>query len=176
MRIIAGDLRGRIFASPHGHRTHPMSDKIRGALFNTLGDIDGLKLLDAFAGSGAIAFEALSRGAASVVLIENDINAQKAIAQNIRELGLAGQAKLIRAAAQAWARSSEEMFDIVALDPPYDQINADILQTVAGHCLVGGLVVLSLPPDSDINLPLGFRQIHRKRYGDAQLVFYRRTS
>jgi 16S rRNA (guanine(966)-N(2))-methyltransferase RsmD len=76
MRIIAGTLGGRTFESPHGRRTHPMSDKVRGSLFNTLGDIDGLTILDAFAGSGALAFEAISRGAEHVLAIEIDNRAQ----------------------------------------------------------------------------------------------------
>jgi 16S rRNA (guanine966-N2)-methyltransferase len=83
MRIIAGRLGGRHFASPQGRRTHPMSDKMRGALFNALGDIDGLSVLDAFAGSGALAFEAVSRGAGHAVAIDVDKSAQRAIAENI---------------------------------------------------------------------------------------------
>ena len=67
MRIIAGTLKGQQFQTPHSHKTHPMGDKIRGALFNVLGDIEGLSFLDAFSGSGALAFEAASRGAASVL-------------------------------------------------------------------------------------------------------------
>jgi 16S rRNA (guanine966-N2)-methyltransferase len=67
MRVVAGSLKGRIFNEPSGHQTHPMSEKVRGALFNALGDIEGLSVLDAFAGSGALSFEAVSRGAKSVV-------------------------------------------------------------------------------------------------------------
>jgi 16S rRNA (guanine966-N2)-methyltransferase len=72
VRIIAGSLKGRTFSEPHGHRTHPMSEKVRGALFNALGDIEGLTFLDAFAGSGALSFEAASRGAKSVIAIDKD--------------------------------------------------------------------------------------------------------
>ena len=70
MRIIAGDLKGREFKSPRGRTTRPMSEKTRGALFNTLGDIEGLSVLDGFAGSGALVFEAISRGAVSALAIE----------------------------------------------------------------------------------------------------------
>src|SRR3954464_3149409 len=96
MRIIAGRLGGRQFNSPKGHRTHPMSEKGRGALFNALGDISGLTVLDAFAGSGALSFEAISRRAASVLAIDSDKNAQRAIAENIASLGLSRQVKLIK--------------------------------------------------------------------------------
>src|ERR1700756_1715958 len=102
MRIIAGRLGGRRFASPRGHRTHPMSDKMRGALFNSLGELAGLSVLDAFAGSGALAFEAVSRGAKGAVAIDLDRSAQQAIAANITALGLQDQVKLVRASAGAW--------------------------------------------------------------------------
>ena len=69
MRVIAGRLGGRLFDSPHTRRTHPMSDKARGALFNMLGDIEGMHVLDPFAGTGALSFEAISRGAASALAI-----------------------------------------------------------------------------------------------------------
>ena len=73
MRIIAGYLGGRQFNSPRSNRTHPMSDKARGGLFNALGDISGLTVLDAFAGSGALSFEAISRGAESVIAVDIDV-------------------------------------------------------------------------------------------------------
>src|SRR5881392_748421 len=103
MRIIAGKLKGRQFQTPHGHRTHPMSDKARGALFNVLGDIEGLTFLDAFAGSGALAFEAVSRGAKSIVAIERDRPAHSVIERNIKELGLSGQVKGVKANAGGWS-------------------------------------------------------------------------
>ena len=175
MRIIAGSLGGRNFASPHGHGTHPMSDKVRGALFNTLGDIEGLRVLDAFAGSGALAFEALSRGATSAMLIENDNAAQRAIAENIRELGLGSRAKLTKAAAGAWLDTSSETFDIVLLDPPYDHLQPLLLTDLAQLTVQGGVVVLSLPPNALFDLPDQFKQLVHKNYGDAELAFYRRV-
>src|SRR3954465_12488188 len=96
MRIIAGQLKGQQFQAPHGHKTHPMSDKVRGALFNVLGDIEGLTFLDAFAGSGALAFEAASRGAKAVTAIDRDSSAHKILEQNAKELGLKS-VKIIKA-------------------------------------------------------------------------------
>lgn len=108
MRVIAGTLGGRLFASPNGHRTHPMSDKMRGALFNILGDISGLRVLDAFAGSGALSFEAISRGAAVVVAIERDRRAQQTIVENVDSLGIADEIQVVRANAKAWLRKNKQ--------------------------------------------------------------------
>src|SRR4051812_42000237 len=113
MRVIAGGLSGRQFTSPRGRRTHPMSDKMRGALFNTLGDIGGLTILDAFAGSGAIGFEAISRGASRATAIDSDRGAQRAIAENVNKLGLGSQVKLIKTSAASWLRTTKDQFDVV---------------------------------------------------------------
>lgn len=176
MRIIAGRLGGRNFAAPHGHHTHPMSDKIRGALFNSLGDIEGLSVLDAFAGSGALGFEAVSRGALSATLIENDKSAQRAIADNIAELGIAGQVKCVNAAAGSWLNTTDESFDIVLLDPPYDHLQPPLLSELAGRTKPGGVLVQSLPPAAEVAPGADFKLLLRKHYGDAELVFFRRTA
>lgn len=176
MRIIAGRLGGRQFASPKGHRTHPMSDKGRGALFNALGDIEGLSVLDAFAGSGALAFEAISRGAARVTAIERDRSAQMAVAANITTLGLKKQVKLIRANAAGWLTTADDAFDLVLLDPPFEDLQPNLLLKLAMRTNDDGIVVFSLPPDARLNLPAtGFEHVNTKSYGDNQLVFYRKT-
>jgi len=174
MRVIAGRLGGRQFASPHGHRTHPMSDKGRGALFNTLGDIEGLTVLDAFAGSGALSFEAVSRGAAQATAIERDRSAQLTIAENIKTLGLAGQVKLVKAPANSWLSTTSEEFDLVLLDPPFEDLQLGLLARLAERTLPGGVAVFSLPPNAEVQLPDQFEHLATKKYGDNQLVFYRR--
>lgn len=176
MRIVAGRLGGREFARPAGHRTHPMSEKMRGALFNALGDIDGLSVLDAFAGTGAVGFEAASRGALRVTAVERDRPAQRTIADNIAELGLEGQVKLIKASANAWLSTSDEIFDIVICDPPYEKPQLALLAQLAERAKPGGVVVLSLPPELTTELPDIFERLSVKNYGDGQLVFYRRIS
>jgi len=173
MRIIAGSLGGRQFAAPRGHRTHPMSDKMRGALFNTLGELNGLKVLDVFAGSGALAFEAISRGAASALVIEVDPAAQRAITANIKALGLNNQVKLIMASAEAWLRTTDVQFDIVLCDPPYDKPQLKVLSQLVGRAKPGGVAVFSLPPETQLQLPTEYRLISNKNYGDSQLNFYR---
>lgn len=176
MRVIAGSLRGRMLHEPHGHRSHPMSEKIRGALFNALGDIEGLTFLDAFAGSGAIAIEAISRGAANVIAIDKDRSAHTVLDKNVEELKLKDQIKTIRANAAGWSiHNMEKKFDVVVLDPPYDQIKTGQLQTlISRHVKTGGLAVLSFPghaavPDFDRT-----ELVLTKNYSDAQLAFYRK--
>lgn len=176
MRIIAGSIGGRNFDSPNGHRTHPMSDKMRGALFNALGDISGLTVLDAFAGSGALSFEAISRGAKHATAIDNDRNAQQAVSRNIKTLQLNKHVKLVQAAAGAWMTTTDERFDLVLLDPPYDHLQLSLLTDLMERTAVGGLTVLSLPPGFDVEATHDYERVLAKNYGDSQLVFYRRIS
>lgn len=177
MRIIAGHLRGRIFHEPHGHRTHPMSEKVRGALFNVLGDINGLNLLDAFAGSGALSFEAVSRGASHVIAIDKDRAAHVVLERNLKELDLRVQIHIAKANTAGWSiHNAEKKFDIILLDPPYDDLQLPLLQKlIKRHLKKGGLAVLSYPgkvksPDFE-NAKLA----ENKNYGDAQLAFYRKS-
>lgn len=106
MRVIAGTLGGRQFESPKGHKTHPMGDKQRGALFNTLGDISGLTVLDLYAGSGALSFEAISRGAARATAVELDKSAQETIAANIYSLALEDKVTLASSRVASWAQKA----------------------------------------------------------------------
>lgn len=164
-----------MFDSPGGHRTHPMSDKVRGALFTMLGDLDGLTVLDAFAGSGALSFEAVSHGAASALAIEPDRTAQKTIAQNIRALGLDGQVRLVKATANAWlSTNAGATFDIVLCDPPYDDLQQPLVQRLAELVKPSGLLVLSWPGNAELPELPGLQLIEQRSYGDAQLGFYRR--
>lgn len=176
MRIIAGQLKGREFKSPHGHKTHPMSDKVRGALFNVLGDVEGLTFLDAFAGSGALAFEAASRGAKSVIAIDKDSSAHKIIEQNVKELHLQKVVHVSKASAGGWSiHNMEKNFDVIILDPPYEELQTSLIERlVKRHVKKGGLAVLSYPGHAK---PPDFENAEiaaAKDYGDAQLVFYRK--
>src|SRR5665213_4294431 len=129
MRIIAGSLGGRQFSSPRSNRTHPMSDKARGGLFNALGDINGLTILDAFAGSGALSFEAISRGAESVIAVDIDKNAYQAIQESITSLDLKDKVKVIRANISGWSDNNPDLlFDIVISTPPYDDLQPKIVK------------------------------------------------
>jgi 16S rRNA (guanine966-N2)-methyltransferase len=177
MRIIAGKLGGRLFASPKSAKTHPMSDKVRGALFNALGDLAGLSVLDPFAGSGALSFEAISRGAKTAVAIESDKTAQKIITENIRTLGLRNSIQQVSANTGAWIRTSPAAtFDIILNDPPYDDLQPNLLIQLTEKIKSGGLFVLSWPGREPIPTYNDFTIAAQHNYGDAQLVFYRRIS
>jgi len=176
MRIIAGSLGGRQIASPKGHRTHPMGDRVRTALFNTLGDIAGLTVLDAFGGSGALGLEAMSRGASRATILEVERAAYDVIVENVRALKLTESVNVQHINARSWSyRNNTLRFDLVLCDPPYDQLQETTLEKMAKHTLVGGLIVFSLPPHADIRLSREkFTLLVHKTYGDATLAFYRR--
>lgn len=176
MRVGAGYLGGRIFKSPPGHRTHPMSDMVKNAIFNSLGDIRGLTLLDAFSGTGAIAIEAISRGAVSAVAVDADKNAARTISENIEVLGLQDKISCVRAYVNSWSRRTHELFDVVVADPPYDALDYKTLEKLPERCKIGGTLVFSLPPKARLLLPPTCEFISKKSYGDATLAFYKKIS
>ncbi len=176
MRIISGRLKGRQFDAPKTHRTHPMSERVRGGLFNALGDIEGLTVLDAFAGSGALSFEALSRGSKSATAIEVDKTAHDTVAKNVKSLGLTNQVKATRANVSSWSDNNlKKNFDLVFAAPPYDDLRPDLLQKLVKHAKPNGLYVLDWPGNLEPPKLSELKPIKQKNYGDAQLVFYRKT-
>lgn len=174
MRVVAGALGGRVFDSPGGHRTHPMSEKARGALFNSLGDLSGLTVLDAFAGSGALSIEAVSRGASSVLAIDVDKAAYQTVQANVDALNLKDKITVMRKNIGGWSRNNRSrQFDVVLADPPYDDIRPDVIERLAVHAKPGGIFVLSWPGSEPVRELAGVAVVSSRQYGDAQLVFYR---
>jgi len=164
-----------MFESPKGHKTHPMSEKIRGAIFNMLGELRGVELFDPFSGTGALTIEAISRGAKHVTAVELDAESFKTIMNNIKSLEIEDRVRLHRKDAKAWSRNNKDVqFDVVLIDPPYDAVPYTLLHKLATHAKPDGLVVYSLPPDHDFKLSSEFELISEKSYGDATLCFYRR--
>lgn len=175
MRVISGRLGGQNFEAPHGHRTHPMSEKVRGAIFGALGDINGLTVLDPFSGSGALAIEAISRGAEQAVAVEVDKGAHTIIQKNIDKLGINKQIKVVRAYANAWStRHQIQKFDLIFLDPPYDKIPFRDLNSMPRHLKNDGVLVLSWPAKADWYPFAGLELMQSKSYGDATLHFYKK--
>ena len=183
MRIISGRLGGRLLQSPRNNITHPMSEKIRGAIFNALGDITDLTFFDPFAGTGACSFEALSRGAAHATLIDANTESFKTILQNSKDTGLDDSITAIRGNCSGWSNNNKNaLFDIVLSDPPYKAKDIDIALAfkMARHCKPNGLFVLSVPPTQKDTVELRASQqptlelISQKTYGDASIWFYRK--
>ncbi len=175
MRVAAGKLKGRIFNSPGGFRTRPMSDKLKSAIFNVLGDIEGLTVLDAFAGTGALSFEAISRGAASAILIEQDKRAVTTLRDNIADLGLEEVAHLTPAYARSWStRHKAVKFDLIFLDPPFDDLQEKVIGILADHLSAGGTLVLNFPSEERPPYELNHLElIKQKTHGRSQLLFYK---
>lgn len=174
MRVIAGSLGGRIFQSPKGHRTHPMSEKARGAIFNALGDIEGLTFLDAYAGSGALSIEAVSRGAEEGVAVDIDMAAWKTMVANLDELGIGKTVSVARMGVNSWsAAHPDDKFDLIFADPPYDDIKLKALVRLAGHVVEHGIFVLSWPGNQDAPELDSLTLVSNKPLGDIQLFFYR---
>ncbi|WP_341274821.1 16S rRNA (guanine(966)-N(2))-methyltransferase RsmD [Rhodocyclus gracilis] len=129
LRIVGGDWRRRVLRFPEGEGLRPTPDRVRETLFNWLGQrLDGLACLDLFAGSGALGFEAASRGAASVVMVERAAAPFAALRANAALLGGDARLEIVRADALEFARSSNRRFDVLFLDPPYRQGWLDRLQ------------------------------------------------
>lgn len=176
MRIIAGTLKGRQFKAPRGHKTHPMGDKQRGALFNTLGDISGLTVLDLYAGSGALSFEAISRGASRAIAVELDQGAQQTIVDNIHDMGLQNKVSLASSRVASWSKKNiTSWFDIVLCDPPYDRVLESSIQKLTTHVARGGILVLSWPEHLPIPEFKGLALLKSNTYANARLIYYKKS-
>jgi 16S rRNA (guanine966-N2)-methyltransferase len=174
MHIISGALKGRTFHAPLGHRTHPMGDRVKVALFNVLGELTEFSVLDAYAGSGALGLEALSHGAREVTFIDVDEKAVRTIRENISELSLDSQAKVVASTVAAWAKTATNGFDIVFADPPYDDVRTTDIQSLSKHVVHGGLLVLSAPKEFPVIEDPTLEAIKQKTFAGAQLQFYRK--
>jgi len=175
MRIISGKFGGRNIAFPTGHRTHPMSEKMRGAIFGVLGDIRGLTVLDAFAGTGALAIESISRGAKSAVCIDVDKKAHGVIKKNVELLAVEDKILVVRAYFNAWStRHRSKQFDIVFADPPYDDLPFRDLKSLAKHVNQSGILVLSWPGKAEPYYIPEMTEVQIKLFGDSQAIFYKR--
>lgn len=175
VRLIAGRFGGRLLSAPDTKRTHPMGERMRGALFNIISEyIDGAKVCDAFAGTGACGLEALSRGASHVTFIEKDRVASKVLAENITRLGVEEATKLIRTSVFSWHQTSEgEMFDLIIVDPPYHDMQLSTVSLLTNHLKPNGLMVLSHQGRESAPTVNGVVVVDKRSYGDAALAFYR---
>jgi len=178
LRIIAGEFGSRKIDTPDGTRTHPMGDRVRSALFNKINaELVGADILDAFAGTGALGLEALSRDAKSATFVERDRTAQAVITKNIETLGVGDRAHLVRSNLASWLDAAEgREFDIIFADPPYDDLQFSTVSKLFGLLKPGALMVLSHPGRSESPTQAGVVVVDNRSYGEAALTFYRRDS
>ena len=178
VRIISGTYGGRIIAAPGRETTHAMSERARNALFNTLGDsVKNKKVLDAFAGSGSLGIESLSRGAKSVVFVERDRIASKIIQNNIAMLGLIEEAKVIKTSVTSWISTSKsDQFDLIFADPPYTDMQLSTVVKLFALLKVGGTMVLSHPGNGEVPNQHGIVVVDNRSYGSLHLTYFQKTS
>ncbi len=175
VRLIAGRFGGRVIEGSGTNRTHPMGERIRGSLFNIIGsEIEGAAVLDAFAGSGSLGLEALSRGAGHATFVERDRVAQNVITNNIKTLGAENETKLIKAPVASWLETTEEQFDIIFADPPYHDLQLSTVGRLQKLLKPNGLMVLSYTGRGEVPTELGVVVVDNRSYGDAVLSFFRR--
>jgi 16S rRNA (guanine(966)-N(2))-methyltransferase RsmD len=177
MRVIAGTLKGRRLAPPRWPGLRPTSDRLRETLFNVIGArVAGARVVDAYAGTGALGLEALSRGAAQVVFVERDPRAVRLVRENLARCGVEGGYAIIRGdfVAAARRRLPAGAFDLVLIDPPYgDAALGEILDAAARIVAPGGLIVLE--HGARRPAPAGAGAFPRARTlaaGDSALSFY----
>ncbi len=183
-RVIAGSAGGRRLRTPPGDRTRPTSDRVREALFSALeaawGDWTGLRVLDLYAGSGALGLEALSRGAAALTAVEHDRATARLVDANARDLGLHGVAEVVRGAVGTVldrGPGEREPYDLVLADPPYPRAEDDLardLRALPAWLAPDALVVLERSSRSpEPTWPVGWRAERSRRYGETVLWYGR---
>lgn len=177
MRIIAGSHKGaRIFA-PKGHETRPTGDRAREAAYTLIGPVDGARVLDLFAGSGALGLEALSRGAASCVFVERDREAARVIQANLEKLRLTGAVVLTRDVAVALRdeRARGRRYDLVLVDPPYEEWerHEGTLGDLLPDLLAGDALVVAETSDR-VQPVLPLDLVTTRRYGSARVTVFSR--
>lgn len=185
VRIVAGEFRGRSLIAPRSQTVRPTSDRLRESLFNVLTHsyddiVDGARVLDLFAGTGALGLEAISRGAVYALFVDEGVEARGLIRENIEALGLTGRTKLFRRdATKLGPAGTVQPFDLVFADPPYARGLGEPALAAAlsgGWLKPGALVVLEESADAKVLPVEGLQIIETREAGDTQLVFFRRAA
>jgi 16S rRNA (guanine966-N2)-methyltransferase len=173
VRVVAGSFKGRRLSAPRGVRTRPTADRVREALFSMLGDVEGERVLDLYAGSGALGIEALSRGASSATFVERDPAALAAIERNLAAVGV--DAPVVRQDVARYLGRADGEFDLVFCDPPYDSASA-LAGTLAEHlpAVTGADARIVTESDKRNPLELPFPLITERVYGDTRIAIHGR--
>jgi 16S rRNA (guanine966-N2)-methyltransferase len=183
MRIVGGKFKGRSIAAPAGQVTRPTSDRVREAIFNILShgiegfSFEGARVLDLFAGTGALGLEALSRGSRSCQFVDDDAAARGLVRRNADGLGVIGQCKIWRRdATKLGLCAPQPPFDLVFADPPYGKgLGGKALASLVdgGWLAPGAVVVLEEAAKAEVAEVPGLTLLDRRAYGDTQVRFYR---
>jgi 16S rRNA (guanine966-N2)-methyltransferase len=182
MRVVGGSLRGRVLAAPKSQSIRPTADRLREALFNILvhaydDPITGARVLDLFAGTGALGIEALSRGAAFALFVDDGAEARALLRENVATLGLGGTSRIFRRdATKLGPAHPVEPFSLVFLDPPYGKGLAEqaLASARAGGWFVpDALIVVEESKKSAFAAPAGFAEAERRPYDDTEFVVLR---
>jgi 16S rRNA (guanine966-N2)-methyltransferase len=171
MRVVAGSARGRRITAPQGRRLRPTSERVREAVFGSLGSlaaVDGARVLDLFAGTGALGIEALSRGAASATFVDEDAAAVAAIKDNLAATGLLENATVVRSDVRRFLQVTPETFDLVLADPPYAYEGWAELTPLLPAPLA------ALEAAGPVEPGPGWEVIRTRRYGDSVVTLARR--
>jgi 16S rRNA (guanine966-N2)-methyltransferase len=176
MRVIAGELKGQPLVAPRGWKVRPTSDRVREAVFSALGDVDGARVLDLYCGTGALAIEALSRGAASALLVDRDT---RPALGNVERLGLRERAELARGDALRWladraAATDAPRFDLVFVDAPYrlaDRVGKALDSHLPQLLAAGGRAVVESGARSPLRID-SLARLRQRRYGSTDVSFY----
>jgi 16S rRNA (guanine(966)-N(2))-methyltransferase RsmD len=172
MRIISGSRKGARIAAPKGLATRPTGDRVREAAFNLIGPVVGARVLDLFAGSGAMGLEALSRGAESVTFVEADRAACRTISENLEKLKLTG-ARVVCGDAVRSLRQESRSYDLVLVDPPYEawaELEPRLAEQLPRVLAPDGVLVVETGARTEPTLPLPLRT--SRRYGSARLTLF----
>ena len=174
MRVVAGELGGRKLVAPAGSGTRPTADRVREALFSILGEVADLRVLDLYAGSGALGIEALSRGAAEAVFVDSSRAAVAAIRRNLSELGIEASVQRRDVLAYLAGAAGEQPYDLVFADPPYDsalRVAAGLAERLPPVLSPGAVIVTESNKRAPLELP--FDLLRERSYGDTRIAVHR---
>ncbi len=176
MRVIAGELKGQRLVAPRGWKVRPTSDRVREAIFSALGDVGGVRVLDLYCGTGALAIEALSRGAATALLVDQDT---RPALGNVERLGLGERAELVRSEVGHWLAAAGKSpepprFDLVFVDAPYrlaDRVGQELNTHLPRLLGTGGRAIVESGARRPLRLD-SLEPLRQRRYGSADVSFY----
>jgi 16S rRNA (guanine966-N2)-methyltransferase len=172
VRVVAGDFKGHRLRAPRGGWIRPTADRVREALFSMLGDVEGARVLDLFAGSGALGIEALSRGAREAVFVDRDARAVAAIRRNLESVGAVGEVR--RQDALRFLATRPGKFDLVLVDPPYDfaaRLAGPLAERLPAVLARNAVVVTESDKRLPLELPLPLAR--ERAYRDVRIAIHR---